>query len=163
MTHDRTALIRQMVATHDGEPWYGSSRMSLLKGLRYTEAAAQPVPGGHSIWALVLHMTAWTNEVRRRVNGQAPASPVEGDWPAVTEVSASAWEAARQALANAHQQLVADLKTLPASRWGDAVGDTHNPALGTGLDVEGMVVGLAQHDAYHTGQIATLLRAAGLK
>ena len=72
MAHDRTALIRQLAATHDGEPWYGSSRMSLLKGLRYTEAAAQPVPGGHSIWALVLHMTAWTNEVRRRVNGQPP-------------------------------------------------------------------------------------------
>ena len=163
MANDRGALIRQIIATHDGEPWYGSSRMSLLKGVRYTEAAAQPVPGGHSVWALVLHMTAWTNEVRRRVNGAAPASPVEGDWPAVTEVSASAWEAARQALTNAHQQLVADLKALPESRWHDAVGDTHNPALGTGLDIEGMVVGLAQHDAYHTGQVATLLRAAGLK
>jgi uncharacterized damage-inducible protein DinB len=163
MAHDRTALIRQLIATHDGEPWYGSSRMSQLKGLRYTEAAAQPVPGGHSIWALVLHMTAWTNEVRRRVNGQPPTSPVEGDWPAVTEVSASAWEAARQALTTSHLQLVAALKSLPESRWSDAVGDTHNPALGTGLDVEGMVVGLAQHDAYHSGQIATLLRAAGLK
>ncbi len=32
MAHDRSALIRQLVATHDGEPWYGSSRMSLLKG-----------------------------------------------------------------------------------------------------------------------------------
>jgi uncharacterized damage-inducible protein DinB len=163
MANDRGALIRQIIATHDGEPWYGSSRMSLLKGVRYTEAAAQPVPGGHSVWALVLHMTAWTNEVRRRVNGQVPASPVEGDWPAVTEVSASAWEAARQALTNAHHQLVTDLKALPESRWRDPVGDTHNPALGTGLDIEGMVVGLAQHDAYHTGQIASLLRAAGLK
>jgi uncharacterized damage-inducible protein DinB len=163
MADTHAALIRQLSATHDGEPWYGSSRTSLLKGVRYTEAAAQPVPGGHSVWGLVLHMTAWTNEVRRRVNGHAPASPIEGDWPAVAEVSASSWEAARQALTNAHLQLVAGLKALPESRWREPIGDTHNPALGTGLDLEGMVIGLAQHDAYHIGQIATLLRAAGLK
>ena len=162
MTHDHAALIRQIVATHDGEPWYGSSRMSLLKGLRYTQAAAQPVPGGHSIWGLVLHMTAWTNEVRRRLAGHAPAEPAEGDWPPVTEVSASAWEAARQSLENSHQQLVAEMKAMPESRWHEMVGELHQPALGTGLDVEGMLIGLAQHDAYHAGQIATLRRAAGL-
>jgi len=160
MSHD--ALIRQLVATHQGEPWYGAARMKLLEGLRYTQAAAQPVPGGHSIWGIVLHMTAWTNEVRRRIAGRAPAEPMEGDWPPVTEVSASAWEAARQALANAHEQLIAEIKAMPESRWHDQIGDSHQPALGTGLDVEGMVIGLAQHDAYHNGQIATLRRAAGL-
>jgi uncharacterized damage-inducible protein DinB len=160
MSHD--ALIRQLVATHHGEPWYGSSRMKLLEGLRYTQAAAQPVPGGHSIWGIVLHMTAWTNEVRRRIAGQTPAEPTEGDWPPVTEVSASAWEAARQALANAHEQLIAEIKAMPESRWHDQIGQSHQPALGTGLDVEGMVIGLAQHDAYHNGQLATLRRAAGL-
>jgi len=160
MSHD--ALIRQLVATHHGEPWYGASRMKLLEGLRYTQAAAQPVAGGHSIWGIVLHMTAWTNEVRRRIAGRAPAEPTEGDWPPVTEVSASAWEAARQALANAHEQLIAEIKAMPESRWHDQIGDSHQPALGTGLDVEGMVIGLAQHDAYHNGQIATLRRAAGL-
>lgn len=163
MSHSRMALIGQLVATHDGDPWYGSSRMSLLKNVRYTQAAAQPVPGGHSVWALVLHMTAWTNEVRRRLAGHAPAQPSEGDWPAVVEVSAAAWESARQALTAAHAQLVAELEALPDARWQDRVGDLRDPALGTGIDIEGMIVGLAQHDAYHTGQIATLLRAAGLK
>jgi len=160
MSHD--ALIRQLVATHQGEPWFGSSRMKLLEGVRYTQAAAQPVPGGHSIWGSVLHMIAWTNEVRRRIAGRAPAEPSEGDWPPLTEVSASAWEAARQALANAHEQLIAEIKSMPESRWQDPVGQSHDPALGTGLDVEGMLIGLAQHDAYHIGQIATLRRAAGL-
>ena len=163
MAHTRAALIRQLAATHDGDPWYGSSRMSLLKNVRYTQAAAQPVPGGHSVWALVLHMTAWTNEVRRRLAGHPPAEPAEGDWPAVTEVSAAAWEAARQGLATAHAQLMAELESLPDARWQERVGESRDPALGTGIDIEGMIVGLAQHDAYHTGQIATLLRAAGLK
>ena len=163
MLQSHTALIRQLVATHDGEPWYGSSRMSLLKNVRYTQAAAQPVAGGHSVWALVLHMTAWTNEVRRRLSGHPPGEPAEGDWPAVSEVTAEAWDAARRALGTAHAGLVAELEALPDARWQDRVGQSRDPALGTGVDVEGMIVGLAQHDAYHTGQIATLLRAAGLK
>ena len=163
MAHTGAALIRQLAATHDGDPWYGSSRMSLLKKVRYTQAAAQPVAGGHAVWGLVLHMTAWTNEVRRRLGGAAPAEPLEGDWPPVADVSAAAWDAAREALTTAHAQLVAALEALPESRWQERVGQLRDPALGTGIDVEGMIVGLAQHDAYHTGQIATLLRAAGLK
>ena len=163
MSQTRAALIQQLAATHDGDPWYGSSRMSLLKNVRYTQAAAEPVPGGHSVWALVLHMTAWTNEVRRRLSGHPPGEPAEGDWPPVSDVTASAWDAARQALATAHAQLVADLEALPETRWREPVGQSRDPSLGTGVDIEGMIVGLAQHDAYHTGQIATLLRAAGLK
>ena len=127
MAHTGAALIRQLAATHDGDPWYGSSRMSLLKKVRYTQAAAQPVAGGHSVWGLVLHMTAWTNEVRRRLGGAAPAEPLEGDWPPVAEVSAAAWDAARQALTTAHAQLVTELEALPESRWQERVGQLRDP------------------------------------
>jgi hypothetical protein len=155
----RASVVEQLTATQDGDPWYGSSAGALLDGLTQAEAAVHPIPGAHSIWELVLHMTAWTREVTRRLRGGVPALPTEGDWPQVREVSEAAWARAQEELADAHGELVALVRALPAAGWERAVGDLREPALGTGVDVAGMIVGLAQHDAYHIGQIAVTRRA----
>ena len=156
------ALIQQLSATHSGEPWYGTSREKLLDGVSAKQASFKPVTGGHSIWEQVLHMISWTREVTRRIRGQAPATPAEGDWPTPRDDSDAAWSETRQQLSAAHQEMLATIRTQPADRWDQPVGSTQDPALGTGVTVLGMVIGLAQHDAYHIGQIATLRRAAGL-
>lgn len=161
MAEPANALIQQLEATEDGDPWYGSARATLLTGLTPHQAAERPIAGGHSVWQL-LHMTSWTNEVRRRLAGQPPSEALEGDWPAVEEVSVDAWDAARRGLEEAHSSLMAAVKALPPARWTDPVGPTREPALGTGVSVAGMLVGLAQHDAYHTGQVVLLRRATGL-
>jgi len=67
-------LLDQIRKTHAGEPWYGSSRMRLLDGLTAAEAASHPAGSTHSVWQLVLRMTAWTGEVGRRIAG----SPARG-------------------------------------------------------------------------------------
>jgi uncharacterized damage-inducible protein DinB len=156
------ALIRQLEATHQGDPWYGTSREKLLEGITAVQASAKPVPGGHSIWEQVLHMTAWTREVTRRVRGAEPKPPVEGDWPAPRTGTEPEWSDAREDLARAHRELIAALGAQPPGRWTQPVGPTREPGLGTGLSVIEMVIGLAQHEAYHIGQIAMLRRAAGL-
>ena len=160
MTDLNASLIQQLTATGDGDPWYGAPWSKLLKGLTPDQAATHPIPNGHSIWEVVLHMTAWTNEVRRRLEGARAAEPSEGDWPAVAIVSTPSWDAAQAQLAAAHAQLIGAVEALPATRWAEPVGRIRQPALGTGVTVGGMLVGLAQHDAYHTGQLA-LLRHAG--
>lgn len=148
------ALIQQLSATHAGSPWYGTSRDKLLEGITAEQAGRKPVPGGHSIWQQVLHMISWTREVTRRIQGQAPANPVEGDWPSPKSKSDAAWVATRNKLQDAHQELLETIRKQPAERWDQPVG--------SGVTVLGMLIGLAQHDAYHIGQIATLRRAAGL-
>ena len=160
MSDLQAALIQQFSATHDGDPWYGSSRAKLLAGLTPEQAAAHPVGGGHSIWELVLHMTAWTNEVGRRLERHPAAEPREGDWPTVPAISNEAWGSAQAALGAAHARLLATIAALPSTRWAEPVGRSSEPALGTGVSVAGMLVGLAQHDAYHAGQVALLRRAA---
>jgi uncharacterized damage-inducible protein DinB len=156
------ALIQQLSATHSGEPWYGTSREKLLDGVSAAQASFKPVTGGHSIWEQVLHMISWTREVTRRIQGKAPGTPAEGDWPAPRDDSDAAWSETRKQLSAAHQELLATIRKQPADRWDQPVGSTQDPALGTGVTVLGMLIGLAQHDAYHIGQIATLRRAAGL-
>jgi uncharacterized damage-inducible protein DinB len=148
-----------MAATHHGDPWYGSSRAALMEGLAAAEAAARPIHGGRSIWETVLHMTAWTREVERRLRGGVPDEPEGGDWPRVGRVTAARWKAACTELDQAHASLLAAMDAMPPSHWSERVGSARERTLGTGVTHGAMLIGLAQHDAYHLGQIALLRRA----
>lgn len=152
-------LLHQLRATHAGDPWYGSARTRFLNDLSAEAAASHPIEHGHSIWELVLHMTSWTREVIRRLDGHAPGEPQDGDWPAVGRVTAARWQAALAALGEAHGELIRRLEHLPEDAWNTPVGDQRDPALGTGVTIAGMIVGLAQHDAYHIGQLAVIRQA----
>jgi hypothetical protein len=156
----RTDLLDDLQRAYDGDPWHGSSLSMLLRGINATDAAALPIPGAHSIWAIVLHLTAWTDEVRLRLGGKTPSDPPQGDWPAVpSSPTPSAWRHDRAALATAHRALEDAVSTCPPRRFATPVGNSRDPALGTGLTYAGMVRGLVQHHAYHGGQIALLRRA----
>ena len=158
------ALLDQIRRTHAGDPWYGAPRMQFLRGLHAAQAAQRPAGLNHSGWELVLHMSAWTEEVRRRLAGHSPGEPADGDWPPIPELATeTAWASALEHLEHAHGALIADVERLGPADLDRLVGDTREPALGTGVTVGAMLVGLAQHDAYHTGQLALLrqLMAAG--
>src|SRR5258708_7009018 len=75
----------------NGEPWHGKSLAALLRDVDATSAAAHPLPGGHSIWEIVLHLTVWTSEVARRLQGHTAQVPAEEDWPVVGDTSPAAW------------------------------------------------------------------------
>lgn len=152
-------LVEQLTRSHDRQPWHGPSRRALLTGVSAREAAMRPIAGAHSIWELVLHMTAWTREVSRRLHGAAPAEPAEGDWPAVGEPSEARWAQACLDLDRAHAALLSIVAALSPTRLADRVGDIDEPSLGTAPSVALMVAGIAEHDAYHCGQVAMLKRA----
>lgn len=142
------------------DPWHGPSLGSLLRGVDAATAAARPVSGAHSIWELVLHVTGWTCEVARRMEGGEPAMPEEGDWPDVGEASPARWQAALDALAESQARLDRVLTAFPETRLTERVGGARDAPLGTGVTYEGMVRGALQHNGYHGGQIALLRRAA---
>jgi uncharacterized damage-inducible protein DinB len=158
-------FVDQLKRAHAGDPWHGSSRAALLADVTADEARRRPAPSVHSIWELVLHMTAWTREVTRRLQGRNAAEPEMGDWPALPPVpDDAAWQAALSALDAAHVALRDTVRGLDAARLAERVGDERNAALGTGVTVAQTINGLVQHDAYHSGQIAVvkkLLRAQG--
>lgn len=144
-----------------GQPWHGPSVTAVLQGVTAAEAAARPLAGAHSIWEIVLHLTGWTREVARRLRGGAPALPEEGDWPAPPgegePAQELAWERAVATLGEAHRELLAALDAFPEERLRDQVGlGWPDLPLGTGVPYRVMLHGLAQHHAYHAGQIAVL-------
>ena len=156
-------LHEQLRKGYSDDPWHGPATTVALQDVTAAEAAAHPVPGAHSIWELVLHMTAWQNEVRRRLAGKEPTLPAEGDWPAVPETSEAAWQRDRERLGSSLEmllELLGGLSEADLERTGGAISD-RDPALGTGVTHRAMVSGLLQHHAYHTGQISLLRKALG--
>jgi uncharacterized damage-inducible protein DinB len=151
---DRLArLFRETIA---GKPWHGPSLESLLEGVDARAAAALPLDGAHSIWEIVLHLTAWTREVANRLEGKEPRPPAEGDWPETGPVDEATWNAARADLFSAHEALIEALASFPEARLDERVGGERDAPLGTGVSYREMILGVLQHDAYHAGQVALL-------
>jgi uncharacterized damage-inducible protein DinB len=152
-------LSEQVRLAHDGPAWHGAALTENVAGITAEQAASRPLPDAHSVWEIVLHMTGWTREVARRLEGGEPGTPAEGDWPAVGRVSEQAWARARAALGDAHAALTAAAVRFPEARWRDRVGSERDAPLGTGVSYAAMVTGLLQHDAYHGGQVGLLRKA----
>jgi hypothetical protein len=156
---ERERILDELRRAWDGDPWHGSPFADVLDGLTADEAAARPVANAHSAWEIVLHARSWTREVARRLGDGEAGEPVDGDWPAVGETTEEAWSAAVASLAAAHGELLSVVASFPESRLDEPVGDSRNPALGAGVSYAVMLHGLAQHHAYHAGQIALLRKS----
>jgi hypothetical protein len=119
------------------------------------QAVWVPAPGRKSIWSLALHIAYWKYAVRRRLgdvsDARFPRSPA--NWPDVPQSADSRrWAADVTLLKLEHEKLVAAVAAIPSSTYGKALPDGKRWTLGE------LIVGIAQHDAYHTGQIQMLKR-----
>jgi uncharacterized damage-inducible protein DinB len=158
---DPTYLSDLLRKAHADDPWHGPSTTDTLHGITAEQAAAHPIPNAHSIWEIVLHLSAWHGEATRRLQGNAPAMPEEGDWPDVGEVSEARWKQAREHLDTTLTNLRETLATLSDQDLDRPGGSLSDRALGTGVPHRTMVVGILQHAAYHSGQIVMLRKALG--
>ena len=157
--NEAARIVDELDRDHSGEPWHGSSVTDILRGITPAQAAMRPIATGHTIWELVLHMTSWRQEVRRRLSGALPGNPEAGDWPAAPVATADAWNAAVAALDAAHAALMKDAAALSDAALFAPTSDPRNRETGAGVTLYVLLHGLAQHDAYHAGQIALLKKA----
>ncbi|HSL23175.1 MAG TPA: DinB family protein [Vicinamibacterales bacterium] len=156
-------IVDELERGYAGDAWHGDPVTKILDGVTADMAARRPLPHAHSIWELVLHMAGWKREVAARMRGKPASDPAEGDWPAAptgAAASEQAWRAALQALAAAHRELVDTVRGLPPDRLHAPVNDPRNRPLGTGESHAVTLHGIAQHDAYHAGQISLLKKGA---
>lgn len=154
---DLERIVGELRHAHTGDPWHGPSRAAVLADVTADEAHRSPGPQAHSIWELVLHMRVWTSEVARRLREGNPRMPVEGDYPAPPVwPSETAWHAAVASLDDAHADLLASVVGVGNGGLDAPIGQTRDAPLGTGVTRRATLHGLAQHDAYHSGQIAIL-------
>jgi len=133
-------ITDQLERDHSGDAWHGSPVTAILDGITAAQAAARPIAAGHSIWEIVLHMTGWKQEVRRRLSGAPAGEPEAGDWPGTGEPTADRWRAALDRLDAAHAELLAAVRVLPESRLAEPTNDPRNRELGTGVSSSTMPI-----------------------
>jgi hypothetical protein len=131
--------------------WHGGpSPVTALRGVTAEQAAWRPGPRRKSIWALALHIAYWKYTVRRHLEdgpvSRFPRSP--SNWPAPPSAATeAAWRDDVAVLRDEHERLVGAAKRVSI----DALD--HIPPAGRRWTYGQLLLGIAAHDAYHTGQI----------
>ncbi len=147
-----TRIIDELKNVHDGDAWHGLSLKEALTNVTQQQAAARPVDDAHSIWELVLHIKAWENVWRIRLEGDQATEPEEGDFPPVKEISEQAWAQALAELDARHKRLLGVISELSESALEETV-------VGTEYSIRFLLRGVIRHHVYHAGQIALLKKA----
>jgi uncharacterized damage-inducible protein DinB len=145
-------LARELETLAHGDAWHGPALDELLEGVSAETAAARPIASAHTIWELVLHLTAWTDVFRRRLEGAAVEEPEAGDFPPAPRPTAKAWEGATRALFAAHAALAARVARLSDT-------DLAAPIPGRPFDRHFQVRAAIRHAVYHSGQIGLLRKS----
>ncbi len=154
MTHNE-ALERRLAEMFDGHAWHGSPLLATLRDLTPAQAAATPIAGAHSIWALALHLEAWQRVVARRLAGNdSPVTDAE-NFPVVPPADLAAWSATLARLAESDGAIRAAVLASEPARL-DPGSDQFDERLYRN------VLGAISHLAWHAGQISMLRRAQGL-
>jgi uncharacterized damage-inducible protein DinB len=148
-------LADQIRRAFDGEAWHGDSLFEILNGVDAKMAAAHPIKNAHSIWELVLHITAWDAAILTRIGGTAAEPENEQNFPPVKDTSEAAWRMAIEHAKHTHRQLVEAVAAFSDSRLQERVpGKTESYH-----DFFYNISGIVQHELYHAGQIALLKKA----
>lgn len=144
-------LVEALAQSWGPRCWHGTGLAAAVRGVAPRVALWRPGPSRHNIWELVLHLAYWKYMVNRRLTGSRSGRfPHPGsNWPLLTDTSPAAWDADRRLLAQAHAILVDTVMDFPARRLDQKVGR---------WTAREMILGIAAHDAYHTGQIQLLKR-----
>jgi uncharacterized damage-inducible protein DinB len=155
-----TRIADELRREHEEDAWHGTPLRQILAEVDEIQASWRPFEGVQTIWELVLHMTAWKNEVRRRLGGAPAGVPPEGDWPhPPASPEAQAWRQAVGALEDAQRALVEAVLRVPPSMLLAPTSDPRDRETGQGVSHYILLHGIVQHDVYHSGQIALLRKS----
>ncbi len=142
----------QLRKSFEGEAWHGPSVLEALENVTAEKAAGRPFAQAHSIWEIVLHITATQTLVLRRLQGDSTSLSPEQDWPSVPNTSEDSWVSTLTALKRSHSEL-----SQAVSKVSDSVLDREILPGYSSFYVT--LHGVVQHNVYHAGQIALLKKA----
>jgi hypothetical protein len=157
MADESIRLLAQAVQPASGRRgWHGGpTPLGALRGVGAEQALWSPGPRRKNVWALTLHIAYWKYAVRRLLDGSRrgsfPRNP--SNWPQPpARPEERSWAADVALLRAEHDRLVeAALRVDPGNL-------SRRPPSSRQWSYGELLVGIAMHDAYHTGQIQLLKR-----
>jgi uncharacterized damage-inducible protein DinB len=155
----KPVLRRALEEVYRGPAWHGASLLTTLRTIGPAEASRRAAPGRNTIWELVLHLAYTRHRLLLRLGsstvGRFPRPLRTAWWPRMPDpASRGAWHADLELLSDYQDRLLTALARAPQSRLRRRRSGQPNPI---GFEL----LGVAMHDAYHTGQIRLLLRLDG--
>jgi uncharacterized damage-inducible protein DinB len=147
-------LADQLRRTIEGDPWHGPSWNDTLQTVSAEQALWRPPGEAHTIWEIAAHVAFWHDELLPVVGGEPYRNVSETEqWPASDDTSEEAWAALLMSIESSNEALA------------DAVAELTDAQLALPMenrdyDLEFLIQGLVQHNAYHAGQVALLKRLA---
>lgn len=139
-----------MQQTYSGNCFHGDSIAQIFTTFDVQAAAWKPDPQTHSIWQIILHMTAWQNVIRQRLTSPTLVNlNDEQNYPAPPEPSLENLSRTLDDFRNAHFALIDAVGKFPESRLND-------PVPGRGYTFDVLLHGAIHHNLYHIGQISLL-------
>ena len=153
-------LSAQLNTVLTGNAWYGDNVYTIIDKVMFETAFEHPPGGAHTIAEIVLHLTGWTEEVIRRMQGHEAGMPPGGDWPPQGTPSPRRWQIMVNDFKLMNTTLDGVILGFEEEKWGTIFRREASRELATGGTYEDQVTGLIQHHVYHAGQIALLNRMA---
>ncbi|RZK20852.1 MAG: hypothetical protein EOO86_03150 [Pedobacter sp.] len=149
-------ITNEIKKAFNGDAWHGNHVMQTLNNVKAENAFEHFIPNAHSIAEIALHLTSWTEEVTSRLMSKPASEPARGDWPIPESKNPQAWEKIIFDFKVANEELIRHCEEVKINQWDDEVAGERDPVLGNGVTNVELLSGLAQHHAYHSGQIALL-------
>ncbi|MBC7773578.1 MAG: DinB family protein [Pyrinomonadaceae bacterium] len=149
--------------------WHGGPTLQgALRGVSARQALWRPTGARRCIWAHVLHGAYWKYAVRRRLvaliesvvspSTSSPSEPAAfprspANWPRVpAKAQEKTWAADRTLLRTEHDNLLSVVNAIPLDHLFQI------PPGAKSWTVAELIVGIAEHDTYHTAQVQLLKR-----
>lgn len=145
-------LLHHLDTAYDRKSWHGPTLKGALRGVAELLAAWRPAPGRHTIWELTLHCAYWKYTVRRRIlDERRNAFPLVGSNWFPRPDGAATWAHERPVLGREHIALRAAVASLD---------ETALARKSASFTLAELIMGAADHDLYHAGQIQLMKRLA---
>ncbi|MGA8028809.1 MAG: DinB family protein [Bryobacteraceae bacterium] len=137
----------QLRRVYEGPAWLGPSLKEILSNVGEELARRRLISGAHTVWELVLHITAWMRIARERLSSlQIRDHTEEENWPAVT----GSWQETLDTLEWEERALEEAVRSFPSERLQEPAPASEPQSFYI------LLHGVVQHTAYHAGQIAVL-------
>lgn len=144
-------------SVYDGEPWFGESIQAKLARIHADDAFKRPLPGLHSVAELVSHMVYWRQSLTKRLEGEVTytgSMKSDDNWIPIDKLKRSGWEHLLERLAASQQVIASKLPQQPESFLTSEYRH--------GVTMDQLIGGIIDHDIYHLGQLALVMKALGI-
>lgn len=151
-----TAIIDQMEQIHQGKGWIGVNFENKVQGLSDIDFFAQ-VKGMHSIAEIISHLTTWRVETILKI--KTGEGSITDDDPRNWKSNEDLRKVGKDEILRKHAESLSKLLGLLKEKNDDFLNEIYyDTDFKSNYRYDFLIQGMLQHDIYHLGQIALLIK-----